>query len=161
MFRIVQAKRTGHGLTVRQRVLGLVCGGAQPRQIGRRHLVDPSVQLPRKVGDDAVGEILSAQEGVAGRGAHLHHARERLEDRHVEGAAAQIDDQEGVFGILVLQTVGQRRRRRFVDQAAHRQTRKLRGGHRGLALDLVEIGRHRDDGLGHGRSEIRLRVGLQ
>ncbi len=45
---------------------------------------------------DALVEVLAAQEGVAGGGAHLEDALGELEDRDVEGAAAEVVDRDGV-----------------------------------------------------------------
>ena len=42
--------------------------------------------------DDALVEVLAAQEGVAAGGAHLEQALRQLQDRDVEGAAAQVVD---------------------------------------------------------------------
>ena len=42
--------------------------------------------------DDALVEVLAAQEGVAAGGAHLEQALRQLQDRDVEGAAAEVVD---------------------------------------------------------------------
>ena len=44
--------------------------------------------------DDAAVEVLAAQERVAGRREHLDHALAHLEDRDVEGAAAEVVDRD-------------------------------------------------------------------
>ncbi len=39
-------------------------------------------------------EVFATEEVVAGAGAYFHHAVEQLDDRHVKGAAAEVEDQE-------------------------------------------------------------------
>ena len=68
-------------------------------------------------------------------------------DGNIEGAAAQIVHRNGVVALGLVHTVGQRRRRRLVDDAPHIQTGDLAGVFGGLTLGVVEIGRHGDDRL--------------
>ena len=108
-----------------------------------------------QVVDDALVEVLAAEEGVAVGRLDLEHAVADLEDRDVEGAAAEIVDGD-LAGALLLQAVGQRGRGRLVDDAQHVQAGDLAGILGGLALGVVEIGRHGDDGLGDLAAEIGL-----
>ncbi|GJE73004.1 hypothetical protein CHKEEEPN_4566 [Methylorubrum podarium] len=107
-----------------------------------------------------LGEVVASERHVAGGGAHLHHALVEFEQRDVEGAAAEIEHEDGAL-LLRRDPVGERRRGRLVDEALHRQAGEAGGVEGGLALDVVEIGRHRDHRLGHFRPEMRLRVGLE
>ena len=95
------------------------------------------------------GEILAAQERVAGRGPHFHRAFEEFHDRHVERAAAQVEDQQDLFLFQFVKAVGDGGRRRLVDDALDLQAGDLPGVDRRLPLVLVEVGRHGDDGLRH------------
>ena len=96
------------------------------------------------LGDGAV-EIVAAQRGVAAGRQHLEHALLQPQQGEVEGAAAEIVDRVEALGTLV-QAVGQRRRRRLVDQAQHFETGDAGGIAGRGARGIVEIGRHGDDG---------------
>jgi hypothetical protein len=82
-----------------------------------------------------------------------------IQDADVERAAAQIEHENGLVALLV-QTVGQRRRRGLVDDAEDLETRDRSGVLGRGALSVVEVGRHGDDGLGHLLAEeLRAIVG--
>jgi hypothetical protein len=98
--------------------------------------------------------------GVAVGGFHFHHAVAHFQQRHVEGAAAQVEDQDDLVGLLV-EPVGQRGRGRLVDDAQHFQPGDLAGVFGGLALAVVEVGRHGNDGLGHRLAGVGLGVALE
>ena len=88
-----------------QHDLGLLRGGQLALGLLRRFLealqghavlaqVDArlALELLDQPVDDALVEVLAAQEGVAAGGAHLEEALRHLQDRDVEGAAAQVVD---------------------------------------------------------------------
>ena len=112
-------------------------------------------ELVGEIVDDPGVEILAAQEGVAVGRLHLEDAVADLQDRDVEGAAAQVIDRDGA-GALLLEAVGERRRRRLVDDAQHLEAGDAAGVLGRLALGIVEIGGHGDDRLGHLLAEIGL-----
>ncbi len=109
-------------------------------------------ELRREIFDDALVEVLAAEEGVAVRRLHLEHAVADLEDRNIEGAAAEVIDRDGL-AFRLLQPVGERGRGRLVDDAQDFEAGDLAGVLGGLALGVVEIGRDRDDRLGHRLAE--------
>ena len=76
-------------------------------------------------------------------------------DRNVEGAAAEVIDRDGA-GLLLVEAVGERSGGRLIDDAQYFEARDLAGVLGRLALGIVEIGRHGDDGLLHLLAEIRL-----
>ncbi len=96
------------------------------------------------LGNGAV-QVVAAQGRVAAGRQHLEHALLQPQHGEVEGAAAQIVDRVKSFGALV-QTVGQRRRRRLVHQAQHFEAGNARGIAGRSACGIVEIGRDGDDG---------------
>ena len=67
-------------------------------------------------GDQQIVNIVAAQMRVAIGGDHFEDAVVQLEDRNIEGAAAQVVDCDDAV-LLFVETIGERRRRRFVDQA--------------------------------------------
>ena len=105
--------------------------------------------------DQALVEIFAAQERVAVGGLHLEHAVADFEHRNVERAAAKVVDRDGA-GALLVHAVGERRRRRLVDDAQDFEAGDLAGVFRRLALGVVEIGGNGDDGLRDLLAEMRL-----
>ncbi len=110
--------------------------------------------------EDALVHVGAAELGVAAGGLDLEHALAELHDRHIERAAAEVDDDDAQFLPQPVQTVGQRSRGRLVDQTHHFQPGDAAGILGGGALVVVEIGRHGDDGLFHRLAEERLGVAL-
>ena len=84
-----------------------------------------------------------------------------LEHRHVERAAAEVEDEDHLIRALLVEAVGECRRGRLVDDADHVQPGDLAGVLGRLALGVVEVGRDRDHRVGDGLAQIRLGVGLQ
>ena len=110
------------------------------------------LELVGEVAEEAHVEVLAAEEGIAVGGLDLEDAVADLQDRNVEGAAAEIVDGDGAAALLV-EAVGERGRGGLVDDAQHLEARNLARVLGRLALGIVEVGRHRDDRLGHGLAE--------
>ena len=87
-------------------------------------------------------EVVAAEVGVAVGGLHLEDALGEIEDRDVVGAAAEVVDGDLLVALL-LQTVGQRRGGRLVDDALHVEAGDPAGVLGGVALGVVEVGRAR------------------
>ena len=81
--------------------------------------------------------------------------RDSLQDRDVEGAAAEIVDRVDAFG-RVVEAVGDRGRGRLVQQPQHLQAGEPRRVLGRLALRVVEVGRHGDHRAVQGAAERRL-----
>ena len=110
--------------------------------------------------DDALVPVVAAERGVAGRRLHLEDAVAELEDGHVERAAPEVEHQDREV-LLLVEPVGERGGCRLVDDAEHLEARDLAGLLGGLALRVVEVGRHRDHGLRDRVAEVGLRVALE
>ena len=107
------------------------------------------VVLAGKVGSDQRIEVVTAQSHVTRRGLHLEDAPGQLEHRHVEGAAPQVIDGVGAL-LTFVQTVGNGGRSGLVDEAQDVQAGQPGCVLGGLALGIVEIGGHGDDGARQG-----------
>mmetsp|Transcript_66483 Transcript_66483/g.105199 ORF Transcript_66483/g.105199 Transcript_66483/m.105199 type:complete len:338 (-) Transcript_66483:1340-2353(-) len=91
----------------------------------------------------ALVEVLTAQVGVTIGSHHLEDAVVDGQQRHIEGATTEVVDKDVLLGLLI-QAVGNGRGRRLVDDAQDVHSRDGARILRGLALAVVEIGRHRD-----------------
>ncbi len=110
--------------------------------------------------DDALVEVVAAEVGVAVGGLDLEDAVAELEDGDVERAAAEVVDGDLLVGLL-LEAVGQRGGGGLVDDALDVEAGDAAGVLGGLALRVVEVGGHGDDGLGDGLAEVGLGVRLE
>ena len=95
--------------------------------------------------------------GVAAGGKHRKGAVLDLNDGHIKGAAAKVVDKD-LLRSFVVQTIGYRGGGRLVDDAQHVQPRNAAGILRGLALAVVKISGHGDDGFGDRLAQIALGV---
>ena len=110
--------------------------------------------------DDAQVEVLAAEEGVAVGGEHLELTLAvdggDLDERDIEGAAAQVIDGDLAIAALLVEPIGQRGRGRLIDDALHFEPGDAPGILGRLALRVVEIGGHGDHGLRDRLAEIVL-----
>jgi hypothetical protein len=97
---------------------------------------------------------------VAGGRLDLEDAVADLEHRHVERAAAEVEDEDRLVGLLV-EAVGKRSRGRLVDDPLDVEPRDLAGILGRLALIVVEVRRNGDDGAVDRLAEICLGIGLE
>ena len=93
--------------------------------------------------------------GVAVGADDAEHAVGHFEHRNVERAAAEVEDHD-LFVLLLVQAIGQRGGGRLVDDPRHFQPGDLPGILGGLALGVVEVGRHGDHGLVHLVAQVGL-----
>ena len=83
--------------------------------------------------------------GVTGSSEYFKHASREPKNRHIKGAASEVVNQERAGDRLVLiQTVGNRRRSRLIEQTQHVEARQFRSVFGRLTLRVVEIRWHRD-----------------
>ena len=111
--------------------------------------------------NDALVEVFATQEGVAVGGEHFKLLLAidvgNLDDGDVKGAAAEVIDGDLAVALFILvQTEGQSGCRWLIDDALDIQAGDAPGVLGGLALGIVEVGRHRDDSLGNGFAQIVL-----
>jgi hypothetical protein len=110
--------------------------------------------------DDALVDVVAAQVRVAVGSLHFDDAFTDFQNGNVEGAAAEVVDRDD-FVFLLVETVGESRRRGFVDDALHVETGDLAGVFRGDALGVVEVRRNGDDRFGDLLAEEVFRRELQ
>ena len=131
----------------RQFHLGLFGRFLEPLQ---GHLVASQVdslvllELVGQVVDDPQVKVLATQMGIPVGRLDFEDALANLENRDVEGAAAQIEDGDFFF-LAFVQPVGQRCGRRLVDDPQHVQPCDLARIFGRLALAVVKVRRYRDD----------------
>jgi len=105
-------------------------------------------------------EIVAAEMRVAIGGQHFKDAVVELQNRDVERAAAEIINSHNAVLPLV-DPVGQRGRGGLVDQTHHLQPGDAAGVLGGLALGVVEVRRHGDDGVVNGFAEIGFGIAFE
>ncbi len=105
-------------------------------------------------------KVIAAQEGIAAGRAHLEDAIAHIQDRNIEGAAAQVVNGNHLV-LLLIQPIGQRRSGWLIDDAQHFQAGNLTRIFCGVALGIVEIGRHGDDRLGNRLAQVGFGVGFE
>ena len=144
----------------RQLHLRLLRGLLEPLQ---RHAVFREVdavallELRRDPVDDLLIEVVAAEVRVAVGRLDLEHAIADLEHRDVERASTEVIDRDRFRTCFLVEPVGERCRRRLVDDPQHFETRDTAGVLGRLTLGVVEVGRNRYDGLRHRLAEIGLR----
>ena len=124
--------------------------------------VDPLIllELSQEPVDDALVEVVATEVRVAVGRLHLKDAVAKFEDRDVERAATKVVHGDLLF-LLLVETVGERCCGWLVDDALYIETRNAPGILRCLSLRVVEVGRHRNHGLGDLLAEERLCIGLE
>ena len=110
--------------------------------------------------DDRLVEVVAAEVVVARGGLDLEDAVPDLQHGHVERAAAEVEDEDGLVRLLV-EAVGQRRGGRLVDDALDVEAGDAAGVLRRLALVVVEVGGNGDDRGVDALAEVGLRVRLE
>ena len=113
------------------------------------------LELVGDVVDQRLVPVVAAEVGVAVGREDLEDAVADVEDRDVEGAAAEVEDGD-LLVLLLVEPVGQGGGGRLVDDPRDLQAGDLAGVLGGLALAVVEVGRHGDDGLADLVAEVAL-----
>ena len=95
--------------------------------------------------------------GVAAGSKHREGAVLDLDDGHIKGAAAQVVHQN-FLRCFVVKAVSHGGGGGLVDDAQHIQARNAACILRGLALAVVKVSGHRDNGFGHRLTEVALGI---
>ena len=144
----------------RQRSLRALARRAQAAQgtLRRRQvLAELALELRAEVLHHAVIEVLTAQVRITRSGLHLENAVLNRQQRHIEGTATQIENQNVLLTALLVQTVSDSGRSGLVDDTHHVQSSNHSSVLRSLTLGVVEVGRHRNHSVLHLLAQIRLR----
>lgn len=107
--------------TLASNIVGCVC------RVGKYHYVLSVTVWEYARTYHAVVKVFAAQMGIASCGAHFKHGTlGDGQDADVEGATAQVEDEDVLFALhLLIQPIGQSGSRRFVDDAQHIQAGNL------------------------------------
>ena len=111
--------------------------------------------------DDLLIPVIAAEIRVSGRALDLEDTVANFKYRNVERAAAEVEHQDGLVFALFVHAVGQRGRSGLVDNAQYFKPGNLASFFCRLALGIVEIGRHSDNGLCDRVAKVGLSVALE
>ena len=98
---------------------------------------------------------------VAGGGAYFHHTVADFQQGHVEGAAAEVEDENGLFLLALLQAIGQGCRGGLVHDAQHVQAGNRAGFLGGLPLGVREVGGNGNNGVSDFFTKVRFGIALE
>ena len=98
--------------------------------------------------------------GVAVGGFYFEYAVAQFQDADIEGAAAQVIDQDGVV-VGFVNAVSQGCCRRLVDDTQYFQACNLAGVFGSLTLRVGEVSRNGNNRLSHGFTQVFFRVCFQ
>ncbi len=110
--------------------------------------------------DDALVPVVAAQVGVAVGRLHLDDAVADVQQRDVEGAATEVEDQDGLV-VLLVEAVRQGGGGRLIDDPQHLEARDLPGLLGRGALGVVEVRRNGDHGIRDVLAQVFLGIALE
>ena len=146
------------GVAAVQRLLGALGGGVElSLHAGKVGLGMCTAKAP----DEQLGEVFAAKHVVTRTRPHFHDAAEHIKQGDVEGATAEVKDEEFAIAIALVQAVGHRSSGGFVEQAAHVQSGQFGGVAGGFALGVVEVSGDGDDGIRDARTKGGFGIGLE
>ena len=110
-------------------------------------------ELVSEVVDDAHVKVFTAEEGVAVGRFYFEQTIVDFEDGYVKCTAAKVIDSDG-FGFIFVQTVGECRSGRFVDDTQNFEASDFASVFGCLTLSVVKVCRNGDNRLGHVFAEV-------
>ena len=143
------------------RLLGRLVEALQRVLVGREVDALVAFELGDQPLDDRFVPVVAAEVVVAGGRLHLEDAVADFQHGDVEGAAAEVEDEDRLVGFLFVEPVGQRGRGRLVDDPLDVEAGDLAGVLGRLALVVVEVGGDGDHGAVDRFAELRFGVGFQ
>ncbi len=114
-----------------------------------------------QVVDDPLVPVVATEMVVAAGGLDLDDALGELQQRDVEGAATEVEDEDGLLLGALVEAVGQRRCGGLVDDPQHVEAGDLPGFLGRLPLRVVEVGRDGDHRVGDRLTQVGLGVALE
>ena len=154
-LRLLRGRELGLGL------LGLLVEALEGHLVLREVDALGLLELGHEPVDHRLVEVVAAEVVVTRGGLDLEDAVADLEHGHVEGAAAEVEDEDRLVGLLLVEPVRQRGRGRLVDDALDVEPGDLAGVLRRLALIVVEVRGNGDHRAVDAVAEIGLGVRLQ
>ncbi len=154
-LRLLRGRELGLGL------LGLLVEALEGHLVLREVDALGLLELGHEPVDDRLVEVVAAEVVVTRGGLDLEDAVADLEHGHVERAAAEVEDEDRLVGLLLVEPVGQRGRGRLVDDALDVEAGDLAGVLGRLALVVVEVRGDGDHRAVDAVAEIGLGVCLQ
>ena len=152
-----------------QFLLRLLRGFLQPLQ-GDLVLAQVDAVLVLDFADEPINDLLipiiAAEMVITVRGLHLDGGEAVViladfQQGDIEGAAAEVEDQDALVFLALFKAVCQCGCGRLVDDTQHVEAGDLAGVLGGLALGIVEVCRAGDDGVGDGLAELLFGVPLE
>merc|ERR1719181_16510 len=119
-------------------------------------LLELALELLKEVINHAVVEVLTAKVGVAGRSLHFEDSLLDGEERYIERASAEVEDEYVLLVSLFVEAVRDGSGSWLVDDAKAVKARDGSGVLGCLALAVIEVGRHGDNRVLHLLSDVRL-----
>ena len=130
-------------------------------QIQKRILAVRAIEFFRHVIHDHVIPIFAAEPVIAIRREHLDALALNTHDRDVEGATAEIENENGLVFVQFVETIGNRCGCGLVDDLQNIEPGELAGRDRSGALSVVKISGHSDDRVRDRLLQIFFSVRLQ
>ena len=101
-------------------------------------------------------KVFTAEESIAICGFNFKNTIANFEDGHVKCTAAEVIN-SNCFAVFLVHTISERRRSRLVDDAEDFEASNLTRVFRGLALRVIKVSWHCDNGLGNVRAKESFR----